>query len=83
VDVFVYVASDSVGIRTKGERLPGRGLIAVDVDTVFLDALSCSEAIALFSGETGVCVLERVLEPQAVFPLPPNVVLVERDYGSM
>ena len=51
------------------------------VEAVLLDALPRGEPPPLLAREAGVLVLERLLEPEAVFPFAPD--LVPRLGGSM
>ena len=80
--IFVYVASDVAGIWTERERLPGGSLIAVDINTVFLDTFSSGKAITLFSCCARVFELEGVLKGQAILPFPPDIVIVKGSVGS-
>ena len=70
VDVLRY----GVRIRTGRERLERRGVVAVMINTVLLDALARNKTIAFLSRHAGILDLEAFLEIQTVFPLSPDVV---------
>ena len=61
-----------VGPRREG--LKGRGAI-VDVHPVLLDAFSCLKTMSFLTGDDPVAMLQHILEPKAVVPGSPYVVL--------
>lgn len=73
--ILMYVISDIVRVRAKGERFPGSSLIAVNIEPVFLDTFPSSKAIAFFPCCTRVGDLEFLLKPQTIFPSAPDIVL--------
>jgi hypothetical protein len=47
----------------------------VDIDAVLLHALSCLKTLSLLTGDNPVAKLEQILEPKAVIPGSPYLVL--------
>jgi hypothetical protein len=61
-------------IRPRWEGFEGSGSI-VDVNAVLLHALSCLKTLSLLTGDNPVSKLQQILEPKAVVPGSPYLVL--------
>lgn len=56
-------------------------MITVNINSVLLDTFASGKAITLFPCCERIFGLKRFLKIQAIFPFPPDVVLVKGDDG--